>query len=63
MTSDQLGIGQQGNQAGREEPTIPDFGTFSILPKGKLGEIGLESVAADNGVFINHDETFVLGPP
>jgi len=27
-----------------------------------LGEIALESVAADNCIFINDDEPFVIGP-
>ena len=62
MTSHQLGIGQQGNQASREEPAVPDLGTFSILAERKLGEIALESVAADKCVFIDDDETFVIGP-
>jgi len=62
MTSHQLGIGEQGNQASREEPAVPDFGSFSILAERKLGEIALESVAADNCIFINDDEPFVIGP-
>jgi hypothetical protein len=59
---DQPRIGEQCDEAGREEPTIPDFGSLGVLAKGELGKVALEIIASDYGIFIHHDQAFVFRP-